>query len=55
MKSFPVLVLGALAGLALSQNVTVPSTCIDGYMPGTDVALYTVPYTYDQVLSIIGS
>lgn len=44
-----------LATTILAQNVTVPSTCIDGYMSGTDTVLFTVPYTYDQVLSVIGN
>lgn len=38
-----------------AQNVTVPTTCEPPYLSGTDTVLYTVPYTYDQVLSIIGS
>jgi hypothetical protein len=46
-----------LAGIhfALSQNVTVPATCTPGFFPGTDTALVTIPYTYDQAISIIGS
>lgn len=47
--------LSLLVALASSQNVTVPTTCEGEYLPGTDEVLYTVPYTYDQVLSIIGS
>lgn len=41
--------------LTIAQNVTVPTTCTAGFDAGTDTVLYTVPYTYDQVLSIIGS
>lgn len=33
----------------------LPDGCIDGYTAGHDEVLYNVPYTYDQVLSIIGS
>ena len=33
----------------------LPDGCIDGYSAGRDEYLYTVPYTYAQVLSIIGS
>jgi hypothetical protein len=40
---------------ALTQNVTVPATCTPGFYPGTDTALVTIPYTYDQAISIIGS
>lgn len=47
--------LSLLFALGSSQNVTVPTTCQGEYMPGTDTVLYTVPYTYSQVLSIIGS
>jgi hypothetical protein len=45
----------SLAVCAFSQNVTVPNTCIDGYQAGSDEALVMLPYTYDQVMSIIGS
>ena len=44
-----------LLSLALAQNVTVPSTCTGNFSSGTDTVLYTVPYTYTQVLSIIGN
>jgi hypothetical protein len=30
-------------------------TCIDGYSPGNDTVIFTTPYTYAQVMSIIGS
>ncbi|KAL9602242.1 MAG: hypothetical protein Q9219_001966 [cf. Caloplaca sp. 3 TL-2023] len=33
----------------------LPDRCLDGYTAGHDEVLYNVPYTYDQVLSIIGS
>lgn len=33
----------------------LPDGCINGYTAGHDEYLYTVPYTYDQVLSIVGS
>lgn len=50
------------ASLAFAQNVTIPATngalpaggangCAAGYYPGSDTVLYTVPYTYQQVLS----
>ena len=42
--------------LAQDNNITyVPTTCNDTYMAGTDEVLFTVPYTYDQVMSIIGN
>ena len=43
-----------LLGLVSAQMVTVPDTCTAGFSAGTDEVLYTVPYTYDQVMSIIG-
>jgi hypothetical protein len=47
-------------------QVTIPATngslpansangCAAGYFPGSDTVLYSVPYTYSQVLSIIGN
>ena len=45
----------SLLSFSLAQDVTVSSTCTDGFTAGTDEALVTIPYTYDQVMSIIGS
>lgn len=45
----------ALATAAFAQNVTVPNYCTSGFQAGTDTVLFTVPYTYAQVMSIIGS
>ena len=33
----------------------LPDGCIDGYTAGRDEYVYVVPYTYAQVLSVIGS
>lgn len=55
MKTITAIASLALALTVSAQNVTVPTTCEGPYMPGTDTVLYTVPYTYAQVLSIIGS
>ncbi|KAK4555109.1 hypothetical protein LTR86_007875 [Recurvomyces mirabilis] len=64
MSTFTTLAL--LATTALAQ-VTIPATngslpaavgntgCAAGYYPGTSQVIYTVPYTYQQVLSIIGN
>ncbi|KAF6235653.1 hypothetical protein HO173_006336 [Letharia columbiana] len=38
-----------------NQTGRLPDGCIDGYFAGSDTVLYTVPYTYSKVLSIIGS
>lgn len=63
MKSFALLWLSlAMVGAATQDPFTIfnqtrrlPDGCIDGYSAGTDTVLLTVPYTYTQVLSIIGS
>lgn len=56
---FFVLSINAQAGPEAFQifNSTgrLPDRCVDGYTAGHDEVLYNVPYTYDQVLSIIGS
>jgi hypothetical protein len=57
---------GAWAQVNSSPNITIPATngsipapgpngCAAGYYPGRNVVIYTVPYTYTQVLSIIGN
>lgn len=43
------LFLSSLGALAQSNG------CNAGYFPGNDTVIYTTPYTYQQVLSIIGS
>lgn len=45
----------ALGVLAAAQNVTVPSDCVAGFYPGVDTVVITIPYTYQQSMSIIGS
>jgi len=50
--------LALLASSSTAQNVTVPNitlpnTCTADFIAGTDTVLVTIPYTYDQVLSII--
>lgn len=44
-----------LSSYSLAQHVTVPSTCSGRFEAGTDEVVFTTPYTYTQVLSIIGS
>ena len=41
--------------LLFNQTGSLPTGCVDGYMPGSDTVLYTIPYTYTQAMSIIGS
>lgn len=48
-------VLASTLLLARAQHVAVPSTCTAGFEPGTDTVIYTTPYSYTAVLSIIGS
>lgn len=38
-----------------NQTGRLPAGCVDGYSAGTDTVLYSVPYPYAQVMSIIGS
>ena len=38
-------------GVVLAQT----NGCMSGFSPGTDTVLFTTPYTYQQVMSIIGS
>ncbi|EME38369.1 hypothetical protein DOTSEDRAFT_75795 [Dothistroma septosporum NZE10] len=54
MKSSTFTTFASFATLVAAQNVTVPTTC-GNYTAGSDEVLYTVPYTYDQVISIIGN
>ena len=38
-----------------NQTGRLPAGCVGGYSAGTDTVIYNVPYTYTQVMSIIGS
>ncbi|KUJ08292.1 uncharacterized protein LY89DRAFT_339816 [Mollisia scopiformis] len=42
------------AGVAAQNNASTANGCNDGFYPGTDTVIFTVPYTYAQVMSIIG-
>jgi len=42
------------AGGTAQHNMATANGCNDGYYPGTDTVTYTVPYTYAEVISIIG-
>ncbi|KAI4284319.1 MAG: hypothetical protein L6R38_001523 [Xanthoria sp. 2 TBL-2021] len=46
---------GRSAFAVFNSTGRLPSNCTDGYDAAHDEVLYTVPYTYPQVLSIIGS
>lgn len=37
------------------HNTSTANGCDDGFFPGTDTVIYSTPYTYAQVMSIIGS
>ena len=55
MKSTLVSSTFLLAAGALAQhNASTANGCDDGYYPGTDTVIYAVPYTYQQVMSVIG-
>ncbi|KAH7399782.1 hypothetical protein BKA64DRAFT_641949 [Cadophora sp. MPI-SDFR-AT-0126] len=50
------LVLSAIAGassITAQNNASIANRCSDGLFPGTDTVIYTTPYTYAQVMSII--
>ncbi|KAH6675154.1 hypothetical protein B0J14DRAFT_665549 [Halenospora varia] len=50
--------LPALAGASVvlaQHNTSSPNGCNYGLAPGTDTVIFTTPYTYRQVMSIIGS
>ena len=55
LLNYNLLLAVATLPFAFAQDVTVPNECTAGYSGGTSVALVTVPYTYDQVMSVIGS
>lgn len=42
------------AGVIAQHNASTANGCNDGFYPGTDTVIFTVPYTYSQVMSIIG-
>ncbi|KAG4436768.1 hypothetical protein IFR05_007743 [Cadophora sp. M221] len=53
----PSLIFSALAGasgIAAQNNASTANGCNDGFFPGTDTVIFTTPYTYAQVMSIIG-
>lgn len=45
----------AAAGVTAQHNTSTANGCNGGYYPGTDTVIFTVPYTYSQILSIIGN
>lgn len=47
------LLIGA-TGIMAQNNASSPNGCSYGFYPGTDTVIFTVPYTYAQVMSIIG-
>lgn len=46
--------LAGAAGVVAQHNASTANGCDDGFYPGTDTVIYTVPYTFAQVISIIG-
>ena len=41
-------------GIAAQNNASTSNGCNDGFFPGSDTVIFTTPYTYAQVMSIIG-
>ncbi len=54
MKFSTLLPIIAAAGIAAQNNASSANGCNDGFYPGTDTVIFIVPYTYSQVMSIIG-
>jgi hypothetical protein len=54
MKFSTLLPVIVAAGIAAQNNASSANGCNDGFYPGTDTVIFTVPYTYAQVMSIIG-
>jgi hypothetical protein len=54
MKFSTLLPVIAAAGIAALNNASSANGCNDGFYPGTDTVIFTVPYTYAQIMSIIG-
>lgn len=55
MKGFHIFgVLTAVGSVLAQDKSNTPSVCNAGFYPGTNTITYTVPYTYPQVLSLIG-
>ena len=42
------------AAATAQSNASTANGCDDGFFPGSDTVIFTTPYTYQQVLSIIG-
>lgn len=42
-------------GAVAQQNTSASNGCMSGYYPGSDTVVLTIPYTYAQSMSIIGS
>lgn len=55
MKGHSIFGVLVAAGSVLAQNKSSSiGVCTAGFYAGTDTIIYTVPYTYPQVLSVIG-
>ena len=55
MKFSTLLAVVGAGGIAAQNNASSANGCNDGFNPGTDTVIFTVPYTYAQVMSIIGN
>jgi hypothetical protein len=55
MRISPLALLLAPLTVLAQNNASGPSGCNYDFEPGTDTVIYTTPYTYAQVMSIIGS
>jgi hypothetical protein len=55
MKGSALLSVALGTASILAQTIaSIPNGCNNGFYPGTNTLIFNVPYTYSQVLSIIG-
>ncbi|CZT01373.1 uncharacterized protein RAG0_09042 [Rhynchosporium agropyri] len=55
MKSSILLsIVASVSIISAQKNASTSKSCPEGFYPGTDTVIYTTPYTYAQVMSIIG-
>jgi len=51
----PLSIASRAAAITAQTNASTASGCNDGFHPGADTVIFTVPYKYAQVMSIIGA
>lgn len=54
IRAFSKLLLFSPLAVLAQNNASTANGCDDGFFPGTDTVIFTTPYSYQQVMSIIG-